>query len=142
MAPSELSGTGSDDLFQKGLKIRREVVGDEYVERALANGSSEFAQPMQQLVTETCWGLVWTRPGLSKRDRSIINLAMLSALNRSPELANHVRGAIRNGCTTTEIREVLLQVSQYCGMPAGLEAFKVAEKVINDMKKEGYEIKS
>lgn len=92
---------------------------------------------MQELVTEACWGSVWGRPGLERKQRSMLNMAMLMALNRSPELAVHVRGAVTNGCTEVEIRETLLQAAIYCGMPAGMEGFKVAEKVIKDMKAEG-----
>ena len=123
-------------LFEEGLKIRYEVAGKEYVDKSLANGSSEFARPMQELVTEACWGSVWARPGLERKTRSMLNMAMLCALNRGPELAVHVRGALNNGASEVEIREVLLQVSIYCGMPAGLEGFKIAEKVILDVKKE------
>lgn len=123
-------------LFQEGLKIRYEVAGKAYVDKALQNGSSDFARPMQELVTEACWGSVWSRPGLERKTRSMLNIAMLSALNRGPELAVHVRGALNNGASEVEIREVLLQVSIYCGMPAGLEGFKIAEKVIKDSKEE------
>ncbi|RFU27070.1 hypothetical protein B7463_g9273, partial [Scytalidium lignicola] len=103
-------------LFEVGIAERRNVVGDAYVDKALAGGSSEFAQPMQQLVTEFCWGSVWTRPGLERKQRSLINIGMLCALNRGPELGNHIRGAIRNGLTELEVREAILQVSVYCGM--------------------------
>ncbi|KAF5576026.1 4-carboxymuconolactone decarboxylase [Fusarium pseudocircinatum] len=123
-------------LFDKGLKIRYEVAGPAYVDAALANGSSEFARPMQELVTEACWGSVWSRPGLERKQRSLLNIAMLCALNRGPELAAHVRGAINNGATEIEIRETLLQASIYCGMPAGIEGFKVAEKVICAIRQE------
>lgn len=125
-----------ETLFQEGLKIRYEVAGKAYVDKALQNGSSEFARPMQELVTEACWGSVWSRPGLERKTRSMLNMAMLCALNRGPELAVHVRGALNNGASEVEIREVLLQVSIYCGMPAGLEGFKIAEKVILDFKQE------
>lgn len=120
-------------LFDAGIKTRREVVGDAYVDKALAGGSSDFAKPMQDLVTEMCWGHVWNRPGLDRKQRSLLNIGMLSALNRGPELGNHIRGAINNGLTPIEIREAVLQVSVYCGMPAGLEGFKIAERVINEM---------
>jgi 4-carboxymuconolactone decarboxylase len=123
-------------LFEEGLKIRYEVAGKTYVDKSLQNGSSDFARPMQELVTEACWGLVWSRPGLERKTRSMLNMAMLCALNRGPELAVHVRGTLNNRATEVEIREVLLQVSIYCGMPAGLEGFKIAEKVILDVKKE------
>ncbi|KAH8667991.1 AhpD-like protein [Tricladium varicosporioides] len=124
-------------LFEEGIKARRNVVGDAYVDKALEGGSSNFAKPMQELVTEFCWGSVWTRPGLSLKQRSLINIGMLCALNRGPELGNHVRGAIRNGLTPLEVREAILQVSVYCGMPAGLEGFKIAERIINDMVEKG-----
>jgi 4-carboxymuconolactone decarboxylase len=123
-------------IFDEGIKVRYEVAGKEYVDRSLANGSSDFARPMQELVTEACWGSIWTRPGLEKKYRSLLNIAMLCALNRETELAVHVRGAINNGASEVEIRETLLQAAIYCGMPAGIGGFKVAEKVINDMKNE------
>ena len=110
-------------LYNEGLKIRREVAGDKYVDAALQKNSSEFTKPMQDWVTESCWGAVWTRPGLEKKQRSLINLGMLTALNRATELGVHVRGALNNGCTEVEIRETLLQAAIYCGAPAGLEAF-------------------
>lgn len=120
-------------IFDEGLKVRYEVAGKEYVDRSLANGSSDFARPMQELVTEACWGSVWTRPGLEKKQRSLLNIAMLCALNRSTELGVHVRGAVNNGASEVEIRETLLQAAIYCGMPSGIEGFKVAERVINEM---------
>jgi 4-carboxymuconolactone decarboxylase len=120
-----------DELFEQGLAVRREVLGEEYVDRALA-GATPFAKPIQQLVTEYCWGAVWTRPGLDRRTRSLINVAMLTALNRPHELAGHVRGALRNGCSEEEIQEVLLQAAIYCGMPAGLDAFRVAASVLEE----------
>ncbi|OBT53618.1 hypothetical protein VE04_05339 [Pseudogymnoascus sp. 24MN13] len=123
-------------IFDEGLKIRYQVAGKEYVDRSLQNGSSDFARPMQELVTEACWGSVWARPGLEKKQRSLLNIAMLCALNRVAELAVHVRGAVNNGASEVEIRETLLQAAIYCGMPAGIEGFKVAEKVITDMKNE------
>ncbi len=120
-----------NERFMRGLETRREVLGAEHVDRAL-DGASPFARPMQELVTEYCWGAVWTRDGLDRRTRSLINLAMLTALNRSTELGAHVRGALRNGCTPEEIQETLLQVAVYCGMPAGLEAFRVAERALEE----------
>ncbi|MCJ1302177.1 hypothetical protein MMC08_004980 [Hypocenomyce scalaris] len=123
-------------IFDEGLKVRYEVAGKEYVDKSLANGSSDFARPMQELVTETGWGFVWTRPGLERKQRSLLNIAMLCALNRATELAVHIRGAVNNGASEVEIRETLLQASIYCGMPAGIEGFKVAERVITEMKKE------
>lgn len=123
-------------IFEEGLKVRYEVAGKTYVDKALENGSSDFARPMQELVTEACWGSVWTREGLERKHRSLINIAMLCALNRSNELAVHVRGAINNGASMVEIRETLLQAAIYCGIPAGMEGFKVAERVIIEMKDE------
>lgn len=121
------------ELFDKGLKIRREVVGDSYVDAALKNNADDFGMPMQELVTEFCWGDVWSRPGLDRRSRSLLNLGMISALNRPEELATHVRGAINNGVTKEEIREAFLQVAVYCGMPAGLGSFKIAKQVFKEM---------
>ncbi|KAJ4417736.1 hypothetical protein N0V82_006010 [Gnomoniopsis sp. IMI 355080] len=123
-------------IFEEGLKLRRQVNGAEYVDNALKNNVSDFNRPMQELVTEACWGSVWTREGLEKKFRSLLNIGMLVALNRSTELATHVKGAITNGATEVEIRETLLQAAIYCGMPAGLEGFRVAEKVINSVKDE------
>ncbi|WP_432180500.1 carboxymuconolactone decarboxylase family protein [Streptomyces sp. NBC_00063] len=125
----------NQELFDKGLKIRREVLGDAYVDASLKNASA-FAQDMQELVTQFCWGEVWSRPGLERSQRSLINLAMLTALNRNHELATHVRGALRNGLTPEEIKEVLLQSAVYVGVPAALESFRVAGKVIDDMEAE------
>lgn len=124
-------------LFEEGLKVRRAVVGDAYVEQALANGSSEFARPGQELVTEWCWGYAWTRPGLERKQRSLLNIGMLMALNRAPELAVHVRGARNNGLTEEEIREAILHCTTYCGVPAGVEAMKTAERVLNEMAERG-----
>jgi len=119
------------DQYEQGLAVRKEVLGAEYVEQALAR-VTDFDRPMQQLVTEYCWGGVWTRPGLDRRSRSLINLAMLAALGRSHELEMHVRGALANGLSQEEISEVLLQVAVYCGVPAGMEAFRTARKVLID----------
>jgi 4-carboxymuconolactone decarboxylase len=124
-----------DSAYERGRAVRSEVLGAAHVERSLAN-ASEFAKPMQELVTEYCWGAVWSRPGLERRDRSLINLAMLTALNRSHELSVHVGGAIRNGCTPAEIQETLLQAAIYCGVPAAMEAFRVAEEAIKRVEAE------
>lgn len=128
--------TSSESTYQRGLTVRREVLGAEHVDRSLAQASG-FSQDIQELVTEYCWGAVWDREGLDRRTRSLVNLSMITALNRSTELAVHVRGALTNGCTVEEIKEVLLQAAVYCGMPAGLEAFRIAEQVITD---EGHEV--
>jgi 4-carboxymuconolactone decarboxylase len=126
---------GGRESYQRGLRVRREVLGDAHVDRSLA-AVSEFARPVQELVTATCWGEVWTRPGLDRRTRSLLNLVMLTALNRDHELAVHVRGAVTNGCTVTEIQEALLQTAVYCGAPAALESFRVAERVLNELAAE------
>lgn len=118
--------------YDKGLAIRKEVLGSAHVERSLA-GVSEFSRPIQELVTEYCWGAVWGRDDIDRRTRSLVNLAILSALNRSHELGLHVRGAIANGTTVEEIREVLLQTAIYAGVPAALEAFRVAEAVLKEI---------
>ncbi|KVQ63007.1 carboxymuconolactone decarboxylase family protein [Burkholderia territorii] len=120
------------ELFDKGLAMRRAVVGDQFVDAAFKN-ADEFSMPMQELVTEFCWGEIWSRPDLDRRSRSILNLGMIAALNRPEELAGHIRGAITNGVTKAEIRECFLQVAVYCGMPAGLGCFKVARQVFADM---------
>jgi 4-carboxymuconolactone decarboxylase len=125
-----------ETLYDRGMKVRRGVLGDAYVDRSL-QGGTEFRQPMQDLVTEFCWGAVWDRPGLDRKTRSLVNLGMLTALNRSTELAAHVRGAVNNGATREEIQEVLLQTAVYCGMPAGLESFRVAERVFDELAAEG-----
>lgn len=124
------------DSFEAGLAKRKQVLGAAHVERSLEK-TSEFARPIQELVTEYCWGEIWTRDGLEDKTRSLINLAMLSALNRGHELGVHVRGAIRNGVTVEEIQEVLLQVAIYVGVPASLEAFRIAEAKIEEMKAAG-----
>ncbi|TXB97165.1 hypothetical protein FocTR4_00011879 [Fusarium oxysporum f. sp. cubense] len=123
------------EMFQLGLQNRREVVGNTYVDAALNNGKSEFAYPGQQLVTEWCWGNVWSRPGLELL--TILDLGMLIALKSWPEFGVHVRGALNNGLTEIEIRESILHATIYCGVPAGVEAFKVAQKTINDMIEKG-----
>ena len=122
----------NDDLYDKGLQTRREVLGAAYVDASLKN-ADEFSRPMQEMVTQYCWGDVWNRPGLSRRDRSLLNLAMLTALNRPHEMKLHVRGAINNGLTKEEIREALLQTAIYCGVPAAMESFRVAKEVFKEM---------
>ncbi|MGN9788789.1 4-carboxymuconolactone decarboxylase [Nonomuraea sp. ZG12] len=123
----------ADGRFDRGLQTRREVLGAEHVDRSLAR-VSEFARPMQELVTEYAWGEIWTRDGLDRRTRSLLNLAMLTALGRMHEFAVHVRGAVTNGCTEEEIQETLLQTAVYCGAPAALESFRVAEKVLEEVR--------
>jgi 4-carboxymuconolactone decarboxylase len=121
--------------YAAGLEVRREVLGPGYVDRSLES-ASEFSRPIQQYVTEACWGDIWTRPGLERKTRSLLNLAMLTALGRAHELGVHVRGALRNGCTTEEVQETLLQTAIYCGVPAALESFRVAERVRAEMAEE------
>ncbi|MFA7506287.1 MAG: 4-carboxymuconolactone decarboxylase [Burkholderiaceae bacterium] len=122
------------ELFDKGLKTRREVLGAEYVDNAIRN-ADEFNQDMQELVTQYCWGDVWNRPGLDRRTRSFLNLAMLCALNRPHELKLHIRGAINNGLTRDEIKEVFLQVAIYCGVPAAIDGFRVAKETFKELEK-------
>jgi 4-carboxymuconolactone decarboxylase len=122
----------NQELFEKGLAIRKSVLGAEYVDKALA-AADDFNRPMQELTTEYCWGWCWGREGLDKKTRSIINLAMLSALNRPHEIKVHVRGAIANGLSKDEIREVFLQVAVYCGVPAGVDSFRIAKEVFTEM---------
>jgi 4-carboxymuconolactone decarboxylase len=124
--------TEAGDRLATGMRVRREVLGDDHVDRSMAN-ATDFTMPAQEFVTEFCWGGVWTRPGLDRRTRSLVNLGLLTALNRMHEFAVHVRGALNNGCTVTEIQEVLLQTAAYCGAPAALESFRVAEKVLTDL---------
>jgi 4-carboxymuconolactone decarboxylase len=119
------------ELFDKGLQTRREVLGAEYVDAAIRN-ANDFNRPMQELVTQYCWGDVWNRPGLDRRTRSLLNLAMLTALNRPHELKLHVRGALNNGVTKDEIREVLLQAAIYCGVPAAIDGFRVAREAFEE----------
>ena len=120
------------DAFERGLQTRREVIGSDYVDKALA-GCDDFNEEFQQLVTQYCWNEIWNRPGLERRTRSMLNLAMLMALGRSQEFATHLRGAINNGVSKEEIKEVLLQATVYCGMPAGVDAFRVAKEVFREM---------
>ncbi|HTC18629.1 MAG TPA: carboxymuconolactone decarboxylase family protein [Stellaceae bacterium] len=118
-------------LFTKGLAVRREVLGAEYVDKSLAD-ADDFMMAFQNLTTEWCWGEVWSRPGLPRKTRSMLNLAMLTALNRPAELKLHLRGALTNGVTVEEIKEIFLQTGIYCGIPAALESFKVAREVFKE----------
>lgn len=123
-------------LFKQGLEIRREVLGKEHVDNSLKN-ADDFTADFQKLVTEWCWGELWGRPGLDRRTRSIVNLAMLTALNRPHEIRLHVRGALNNGLSKDEIKEILLQTAIYCGVPAALDAFKVANEVLREEAEAG-----
>jgi 4-carboxymuconolactone decarboxylase len=128
--PKETMG----DLFERGLKLRREVLGDEYVDTSL-NNANEFTMAIQHIATEWGWGYAWGRQTLDKQTRSRINLAMLTALGRTHELKLHVRGAIANGLTVDEIKEILVHATAYCGIPAGLDAFRAANEVLKEMGK-------
>ena len=121
-------------LFEKGMQVRRAVLGDDYVDSALEN-IDDFTAPLQELITEYCWGSVWTRDQLDQRTRSLLNIAMLSALNRPHEIEIHLRGALNNGCTPEEIREVILQVAIYCGVPAAIDTMKIARRILTEEKK-------
>jgi 4-carboxymuconolactone decarboxylase len=118
--------------YEKGLAIRREVLGAEYVDNSIAN-ADEFSLPIQQLSTQYCWGEVWGRPGLERKTRSFINLAMIAALNRPHELRLHIKAAMTNGLTKEDIKEVFLQVAIYCGIPAGIDSFRAAKEVFKEM---------
>ena len=115
--------------YQEGLKARKAVLGDEYVERAL-EGATGFTRPFQELVTEYCWGVCWTDASLSRQQRSLINLGMLAALGRMEEFELHFRGALRNGVSEAELRAALIQIAVYCGIPAGVECFRIARRVL------------
>src|SRR5271169_5533129 len=123
----------NSELFDTGLKIRREVLGADYVDASIRN-ADELTMPLQELITQYCWGEIWARPGLDRRTRSFLNLAMITALNRPHELKLHVRGAINNGLTKEEIAEVFLQAAIYCGVPAALDSFRVAKEVFKEME--------
>jgi 4-carboxymuconolactone decarboxylase len=119
-------------MFEKGLAIRRQVLGADYVDNALAT-ADDFNRPLQELVTQYCWGEIWGRPGLDRKTRSMLNLAMLSALNRPHEIKAHVRGALANGLTKDDIKEVFLQVAIYCGVPAAVDSFRLAKEVFKEL---------
>lgn len=120
------------ELFEKGLKVRREVLGADYVDNSIKSADS-FNLPFQEFITQYAWGEIWNRPGFDRKTRSLLNLAMLTALNRPHELRLHVRGAINNGLTKDDIREVFMQCAIYCGVPAALESFKVAKEVFKEI---------
>jgi 4-carboxymuconolactone decarboxylase len=120
------------DMYEKGLAIRKAVLGADYVEKSIA-GADDFTRPMQELVTKYCWGEVWGDTTLSRRDRSLINIAMLSILNRPHELKLHVKGSLVNGATRDEVREVLRQVAIYCGVPAGIDATRIAREAFSEL---------
>ena len=126
----------SKEVFDRGLAIRKDVLGKEFVEKSFAS-ADDFNMPMQELTTEYCWGAIWGRDGLPRTTRSMLNIAMLSALGRNHELGMHVKGALVNGVTKKEIQEILLQVAVYCGIPAGVESFRVAREALAEAEKAG-----
>ena len=119
------------DLYEKGMAVRRQVLGDAYVDNATAN-IDDFNRDFQRILTEYCWGEVWTRQVLTNKQRSLNNLCIIATLNRAAEFEMHVRGALKNGCTPAEIRDTLIQVAVYAGIPAGVEAFRIARKVLTE----------
>jgi 4-carboxymuconolactone decarboxylase len=130
MTPNNVT---TDELFEKGLALRRQVLGADYVDRSISS-ANDFMLAFQRITTEWCWGYAWSRDGLDLKTRSMLNLAMLTALNRTAEIKLHVRGAINNGLTPDDIKEILLHATVYCGIPAGLDAFKAANEVMVEMK--------
>lgn len=123
----------ANELFEKGLQVRREVLGAEHVDASMSQ-ADDFSRPLQELVTEYCWGNVWSRPGLDRKTRSLINVAMLTALNRPHEVKLHLRGALNNGCSKNDIMEVLLQTAIYCGVPAAMDSLRVAKKFFQEVE--------
>ncbi len=122
------------DLLARGLETRKQVLGKDYVEQALRS-ADDFNRPFQEFISEYCWGAIWTREGLPRKTRSLLNLAMLTALNKPHELKLHIRGALTNGVTREEIQEVFMQAAVYCGVPAGVESFRLAREVFADIDK-------
>ena len=120
------------ETFEKGLNIRRSVLGADFVDRAIST-ADDFNRPLQEIVTQYCWGEIWGRPGLDKKTRSLLNLAMISALNRPHEVKMHIKGALNNGVTKDEIKEVFLQVAIYAGVPAGVDSFRLAKEVFTEL---------
>jgi 4-carboxymuconolactone decarboxylase len=123
----------TSELFEKGLEVRREVLGAEYVDASISQ-ADDFSRPLQELVTEYCWGNVWSRPGLDRKTRSLLNVAMLTALNRPHEVKLHVRGALNNGCSKNDIMEVLLQTAIYCGVPAAMDSLRGAKEIFQEIE--------
>ena len=123
-----------NEMYEKGLQVRREVLGSEYVDRAIGS-ADDFNRDFQEILTEYCWGAVWGRPGLSRKQRSLNNICMLSALGRSHELELHLKGALTNGVSVDEIKETLIQVAVYCGAPAAVEGFRIARRVLDERAK-------
>lgn len=123
----------TSELFEKGLRVRREVLGAEHVDASISQ-ADDFSRPLQELVTEYCWGAVWTRPGLDRKTRSLLNLGMLTALNRPHEIKLHLKGALNNGCSKEDIMEVFLQTAIYCGVPAAVDSFRVAKEFFQEVE--------
>lgn len=130
-----MSDETQESLFEKGLAVRKEVLGAAYVEKSIA-GADEFTRTMAEWSTAYCWGALWTRPGFDRRSRSIVNLSMIAALNRPHELKLHVKAAIKNGLTIDEIKEIFLQVAVYAGVPAGIDSFRIAREALKEMEGE------
>jgi len=126
----------NSEKYRSGMAVRRQVLGDEYVDRAIS-GATDFTKPLQDLITENCWGEIWTRTAIPSKTRSLITIATLAALRATAELKLHVHGALRNGCSAEEIQEVLLQSAVYCGVPAGVEAFRAAKEVVENWQAGG-----
>ncbi|KAL3460694.1 AhpD-like protein [Aspergillus heterothallicus] len=124
------------DLFARGLTTRRAVLGSDHVDRSLSN-SNAFTAPMQEMITEWAWGNVWNRPGLDRKQRSLLNIGLLIALDRQNELAMHVRGAVRNGLSELELREAVMHSTVYCGAPAGMEGMRTVDRVLGEMEANG-----
>lgn len=126
----------NSEKYLAGMSVRREVLGDHYVDKAIA-GATDFTRPLQDMVTENCWGEVWARKGLDRKTRSLVTVATLAALKATTELKTHVLGALRNGCTVEEIQEVLLHSTAYCGFPSGIEAFRAAREIVEAWQADG-----
>lgn len=124
----------SREMFDRGLEIRKEVLGADYVQRSL-DAADDFNRDFQEIVTEYCWGASWGRGALSRRDRSLLNLVMLGALNRGEKFRLHLKGALTNGCTRDEIKDTLIHLAIYAGIPAGVEAFRIARQVFAELDK-------
>ncbi|KAL3480252.1 AhpD-like protein [Aspergillus californicus] len=134
--PTTNENTTRKSLYDSGLATRRSVLGDAHVSKTLSSANA-FTAPMQEMITEWAWGSVWNRPGLDRKQRSLMNIGLLIALNRQPELGMHVRGAIRNGLSELEIREAVMHSTVYCGAPAGMEGMRTVDAVLGEMEREG-----
>jgi len=137
MSQEKPNANAHNELFQAGEKVRRKVLGDAWVDGNMKSDTTEFMASMQHLATEAAWGTIWTRPGLELKQRSLIVIALLMSQGKEAEFAGHLRGAVINGCTELEIQEAMLQTSIYCGIPTGVSMFRVADRVITQLKEEG-----